>query len=55
MVLQGRDDIRQLQGAHVLREPSSGVPVMGLHTTEDGACTDEMNRNLWQVRSYEVE
>ena len=51
-VLQGRDDIRQLKGAHVLREPSSGVPVVGLHTTEDGRCTDEMNRNLWQVRSY---
>lgn len=32
-----------------LRDPKHGTPVAGLHSTSDGACRDEMDRNLWQV------
>ncbi len=54
--------LRCLQGANgtaaavpgkrenALRDPRFKAPVVSLHTTEDGACSDEMNRNLWQVR-----
>lgn len=32
-----------------LRDPRHGTQVAGLHSTSDGACADEMDRNIWQV------